>query len=108
MRIEYELEETNGIEIEWEGRIFTTVENIHFDVDVRWNLDVEDENYIPFPVTLSAECTTDDPDIMRGADDEESDWFPPIAYWWVTYDEVDAWVEKQDWKVNFDGMLISD
>lgn len=104
MRLEYEFEGTTGIKIEWRGKIFTTVENIHFDVDARWNLDVDDENYIPFPVTLSAECTTDDSDIMWGADDEESDWFPPIAYWWVRYDEVDSWAEKQNWQVGFDGM----
>lgn len=105
MRLEYELEGTTGIKIEWEGKIFTTVENIHFDVDDRWNLDVDDENYMPFPVSLDAQCTTDDADIMWGADDEASDWFPPIAHWSVMYDEVDSWAERQDWQVDFDGML---
>ena len=60
--------------------------------------------------SIEAQCTTDDPKIMWGQDDDSADWFPPTACWFSFYDmdEFDAWLEKRDWSDEFDGVSVCD
>ena len=99
MRMEYELLDTKGIRITYDGRVYTTVENIHYECDP------DDEQ---LPITLLAQCATNDPAIMWGEGDETSDWFPPEAHWSVYPDDLDAWADAQDWQANLDGVLTCD
>ena len=90
---ETEILDSKGIKIEFEGRTYTTVENIH------------GEEHAGFVFRLKAQCTTDAPEIMWGQGDDNADWFPPEAMWAVDPEELDAWISKGDWMDCLTGVL---
>lgn len=94
---------TKGIKIEFEGRTYTTVENIHGEYSYWFG-----EKYACFGgvFCLKAQCTTEDAAIMWGENGEESDWFPPEAMWAVNPEELDAWIAKGDWMDCLTGVLV--
>ena len=94
---ETEILGSEGIEIKFDGRTYTTVENIHG----------EEKEYAGFGVfCLKAQCTTDAPEIMWGQGDENADWFPPEAMWVVDAEELDAWIAKGDLVDCLTGVLV--
>lgn len=107
---EYVIPGTKGVKIEFEGRTYTTVEDIHYEICEEYN------TYSPrmlcrYVRSIEAQCTTDDPKIMWGQDDDSADWFPPTASWFPFYDieEFDAWLEKRaDWSDEFSGVSVCD
>lgn len=96
---------TKGIKIEFEGRTYTTVENIHGEYGYWFG---EEYACLGGIFTLKAQCTTDDPKIMWGQDDDSADWFPPEAMWAVNPEELDAWIAKGDWMNHLTGVLVCD
>lgn len=101
--------DTKGIKIEFDGHTYTTIENIHYEICEEYN------TYSPrmlrrYVRSIEAGCTTEDPEIMWGQDDETSDWFPPMAYWRSPYDmdEFAAWLVKRDWASELDGVTVCD
>lgn len=100
----YTIPGTKGITVQFGGRIYKTVENIHYEIKYGFSRSADDCGML----SLSAQCTTDDQEIMRGHDGEESDWFPPEAMWSVCVDELDEWVANRDWQKNLDGVLTAE
>ena len=96
---------TKGIKIEFEGRTYTTVDNIHGEYSYWFG-----EEYACFGgvFCLKAQCTTEDAAIMWGENGEESDWFPPEAMWAVNSEDLDAWIAKGDWMDCLTGVLVCD
>lgn len=84
---------TKGIKIEFEGRTYTTVENIHGGYSYWFG-----EEYACFGgvFCLKAQCTTEDAAIM---------W---KAMWAVNPEELDAWIAKCDWMDCLTGVLVCD
>ena len=96
---------TKGIKIEFDGRTYTTVEDIHGEYKYWFG-----EQYACFGgiFCLEAQCTTDAPEIMWGHGDDSADWFPPKAMWAVNPEELDVWIAKGDWMNHLTGVVACD
>lgn len=105
MRKEYTFRGTTGIQLTWQGKTYQTVSDIRFEQED--SIFVTNDDW-QGPVTLTAECTTDDPEAMWGAGDADNDWFPPEAHWTVERDDLQAWADAGDWQSNLDGVLTCD
>lgn len=97
MMQEYTINGTTGIKVEFEGRVYTTVEDIHYE-----------QGSDTVMLTLKAQCMTDDAAIMLGENDEEFDWFAPEAMWTISAEDLDEWIANGNWAACFDGVIVCD
>ena len=100
----YAIKGTAGITIEFNGRIYTTVEDIHYEICYGFDRGIDDCGML----SLKAQCTTDDAEIIQKQAEAESDWFPPEAMWSVCIEELDEWIAKGDWMDCLNGVLVCD
>lgn len=96
MRAGYCIPNTTGIKIVWHGVTYTTIEDIHFELDV------------DSAVEPHAQCSADDPKIMWGENDEYADWFYPEVYWepLLSQEEMDVWANAKNWQDRIAGVLL--
>lgn len=101
MKREYHFDDTTGIKVVYNGVTYTTLEDIHFEIDDS----TPPEHFDP---ELCAQCSADDPAIMWGEDDDEADWFYPVVWWscFFSWEELDRWAAKGNWQKHLAGVTL--